>query len=46
MSYLLFDAAYTRALVDIGYRDAQQRADEIEAFLRVPGHTASARAAS
>jgi NTE family protein len=47
MSYLLFDAAYTRALVDIGYRDAQQRADEIEAFLRVPGlPAASARAAS
>ena len=47
MSYLLFDAAYTRALVDIGYRDAQQRADEIEAFLRLPGVTAApARAAS
>lgn len=34
MSYLLFDSAYTRALVDIGYRDAGERADEIEAFLR------------
>jgi NTE family protein len=34
MSYLLFDAAYTRALVDIGYRDAHVRIDEIEAFLR------------
>ena len=34
MSYLLFDAAYTRALVDIGYRDASERIDEIEAFLR------------
>ncbi len=46
MSYLLFDAAYTRALVDIGYRDAQQRADEIEAFLRMPSVTSAARAAS
>jgi len=34
MSYLLFDRAYTRALVDVGYRDAAARSDEIEAFLR------------
>jgi NTE family protein len=34
MSYLLFDAAYTRALVDIGYRDAHIRIDQIESFLR------------
>jgi NTE family protein len=34
MSYLLFDSAYTRALVDIGYQDAAARIDEIEAFLR------------
>ena len=33
MSYLLFDAAYTRTLVDIGYRDAGDRIAEIEAFL-------------
>ena len=33
MSYLLFDAAYTRALIDIGHRDASERIDEIEAFL-------------
>jgi NTE family protein len=33
MSYLLFDGAFTRALVDIGYRDAGARIDEIEAFL-------------
>ncbi len=33
MSYLLFDAAYTRTLVDIGYRDASERIAEVEAFL-------------
>ena len=48
MSYLLFDAAYTRALLDIGYRDADARIDEIEAFLRarpvsLRGSAASAR---
>lgn len=34
MSYLLFDSFYTRTLVDIGYRDASARIDEIEAFLQ------------
>lgn len=33
MSYLLFSSPYTRALVDIGYKDASGRIDEIEAFL-------------
>lgn len=33
LSYLLFDSAYTQALIDIGYRDADERRDEIEAFL-------------
>lgn len=37
MSYLLFDAAYTRTLVDIGYSDAGERIDEIEAFLHASG---------
>jgi NTE family protein len=33
MSYLLFTSKFTRALVDIGYRDAGERIDEIESFL-------------
>jgi len=33
MSYLLFDSAYTRTLVDIGYRDADARIGEIEALI-------------
>lgn len=33
MSYLLFDSAYTRALIDLGYKDAGEHLDEIEAFL-------------
>ena len=33
MSYLLFDGAYTSTLVDVGYRDADARADEIEHWL-------------
>ena len=33
MSYLLFTPKYTRALIDIGYKDADRRIDEIEDFL-------------
>jgi NTE family protein len=33
MSYLLFDSAYLKTLVDIGWRDADARIDEIETFL-------------
>jgi NTE family protein len=32
-SFLLFDSAFTRELIQLGYRDAATRADEIEAFL-------------
>jgi hypothetical protein len=43
MSYLLFDAAHARALVDIGHRDASERIHEIETFLRA-GRPARTRA--
>jgi len=33
MSYLLFSSQYTRALIEIGYKDASNRIDEIENFL-------------
>ncbi len=33
MSYMLFTSKYTRELIDIGYRDAEERIDEIEEFL-------------
>lgn len=42
MSYLLFDASYTRALIDIGYRDASAAIDELEHFLRTEAATVAA----
>ena len=33
LSYLLFDRRYTSALLDLGYRDAMARREEIDAFL-------------
>jgi NTE family protein len=33
MSYLLFTSKYTRDLIEIGYRDADERIDEVEEFL-------------
>ncbi|CAG0950344.1 hypothetical protein BURK2_00158 [Burkholderiales bacterium] len=33
LSYLLFDGEFCRALMDLGFRDAMARRDEIEAFL-------------
>lgn len=40
-SFLLFDSEFTRELIQLGYRDAAQRIDEIEAFLRDPDYTAA-----
>jgi len=34
-SYLLFEPPYTRALIDLGYRDTQVRKDEVRDFLQV-----------
>jgi NTE family protein len=37
LSYLLFDRRYTELLLDLGYRDAMARRDEIAAFLAADG---------
>lgn len=42
MSYLLFDSSYTRALIDIGYRDASASIDALEQFLRTEAATVAA----
>ena len=36
LSYLFFDAEFTRALLDLGFRDARAREDELVAFFSDP----------
>jgi NTE family protein len=33
VSYLLFESGFTRALIDMGYRDAMEMEEELRAFL-------------
>lgn len=35
LSYLLFEPPFTRALMDLGFKDTMERRDEVAAFLRV-----------
>jgi NTE family protein len=35
LSYLLFDAGFCSALIELGYRDAQEKRDELATFLSV-----------
>jgi NTE family protein len=45
MSYLLFDANFTRDLIDIGYKDASNHIDELEHFIRSEKNGATDREA-
>ena len=46
MSYLLFTPKYTRDLIQLGYRDAADRIDEIEDYLFSNGSSSKSAGAS
>jgi NTE family protein len=41
-SYLMFESAYTRVLIDLGFKDTMARRDEVVSFLAVPPASAPA----
>ncbi|HKD86289.1 MAG TPA: patatin-like phospholipase family protein [Terriglobales bacterium] len=46
MSYLLFTPKYTRALINLGYHDADERIDEIEDYLFSSDNNGSGKSAA
>jgi NTE family protein len=43
-SYLMFESAYTRVLIDLGFNDTMARRDEVVSFLALPSEPAQSHA--